>query len=204
MKDYELAELSEERLIAYVVSARRAGRSGAAQLGLGIFAQRRWDDLVRRALLKMPNRSDAEDVAGQTIRDVFKAAFDGMVIGEAVSFINTILARRIADFHKARKQTEALPEDLDDEEGKGRDLAIADDDTVLVDTQDTVDRLHERLSPEHKQVVDDYVFKGYDANETAARVNTSFPDLDPPMSAQNVHQIASRFRKDLREALEQS
>ena len=50
--------------------------------------------------------------------------------------------------------------------------------------------------------MDLFVIDGYDATETAEKVNNAFPDLNPPMSDQNVHQIASRFRRDLRGDLE--
>ena len=202
MKDYELDGLPDEQLIAYVTKARRAGNLDAAHLGLSIFAHRRFDDLVRRALAKMPSRSDAEDVVAQTIRDVFRAAFDGQSVGEAVNFTNRILSRRIADWHEARKQTDVLPEDQDDEDHWGRDAATVDDETARVDLAAVVTQVYDGLESDyHRQVIDDYVFDGYSAQETAARVNTSFPDLDPPMSDQNVHKIASRFRKDLRNAL---
>ena len=202
MKDYELDGLPDEQLVAYVAKARRAGALDAAHVGLAVFANRRFDDLVRRALAKMPSRADAEDVAAQTLRDVFKAAFDGQSVGEAVKFMNTILARRIADWHDSRKQAEPLPEDQDDEDAWGRDAATVDDETARVDLAAVVAQIYDQLeSDPHRQVVDDYVFGGYGAKETADRVNTSFPDLDPPMSDQNVHKIASRFRQDLRDSL---
>jgi DNA-directed RNA polymerase specialized sigma24 family protein len=202
MKDYELDGLADEQLIAYVAQAYEAGASDAAKLGLGIFAYRRYDDLVRRALLKMPSRQDAEDVAMQTLRDVFRAAFEGKSVGEAVNLMKTILARRIADWHDSRKFADPLPEEADDDEKRAPDAATADDDTAVVDVQDAVQQVMAGLqSDHHRQVVEDFVFNGYGAKETAERVNASFPDLDPPMSDQNVHQIASRFRKDLREAL---
>ena len=198
-KDYELDRLPDEQLIAYVAKARRAGAIDAAHLGLGIFANRRFDDLVRRALVKMPSRDDAEDVAAQTLRDVFKATFDGESVGEAVNFTKRVLARRIADWHEARKSVDALPEELDDEERRERDAAVSGDDTILVDLDDVVRQVTSELESDyHRQVVQDYVFDGYSAKETAERVNNSFPELDPPMSDQNVHKIASRFRKDLR------
>lgn len=204
MEDYDLAKRRDEELIAYVVAARDAGELDSARQALGIFAQRRWGDLVRRALLKMPTREDAEDVAAQAIAGALKAAFDGESIGEAVNLINRILSRRIADFHEARKRTEALPEDLDDDERKQPDAAIVEDDTAAVDLADVVTQVYDKLEEDHhRDVVDDYVFGGFDAKETAERVNTSYPDLDPPMSDQNVHQIASRFRKDLRDELSQ-
>jgi DNA-directed RNA polymerase specialized sigma24 family protein len=199
MKDYELAGLPDEELIAYVVRARKAGALDAARTGLGVFCHRRWDDLVARALVKMPSKSDAEDVAAQTVRDVFRAAFDGQSVGEAVRFMQRVLARRIADWYEARKQTEALPEDAgDDEEWHGYDAAVTPDETGGVDAADAVERVYGRLSSSHQEVIDDFGFAGYGAKETAERVNKSFPDLDTPMSEQNVHKIASRFRQDLR------
>lgn len=202
MKDYELDGLPDEQLIAYVAKARRADDLDAAHVGLAVFANRRFNDLVSRALVKMPSRADAEDVAAQTLRDVFKAAFDGQSVGEAVKFMNTILARRIADWYDSRKQTDVLPEDLDDEDAWGRDAATVDDETARVDLAAVVTQVYDQLESDyHRKVVDDYVFGGYGAKETADRVNNSFPDLDPPMSDQNVHKIASRFRKDLRDAI---
>ena len=205
MKDYELARLTDEELIAHVVTARRAGALQAARLGLGIFAQRRFDDLVRRALGKVGSRDDAEDLAARTIGDAFEAAFNGEVIGEAIVFLHRILSRRIADFYRARegKETEPLPEDLDDEERRRRDAAISPDETGKIELDEIVAAVFEKLSDPHKRVVDDYI-AGYNGAETAERVNNAFPDLDPPMSDQNVHQIVSRFRKDLRAALEQN
>jgi len=49
-----------------------------------------------------------------------------------------------------------------------------------------------------------YVLDGWAAEEAAAKVNEEFSDLNPPMSVDNVHKIASRFRKELRKALEES
>lgn len=202
--EYELDRLADGELIAYVVAAREAGNLQAARAALGVFAARRFDDLVRRALVRMGSREDAEDVAAQAIHGILEAAFKGELVGEAVVFLHRILQRRIADFYRSRRQTEQLPEDSDDEDGIRRDAAVTGDDKGIVELEQVVERIYARLSPEHCRVVDDYVFDGYDAAETAARVNNSFPGLDPPMSDQNVHQIASRFRKDLRRDLEGS
>jgi DNA-directed RNA polymerase specialized sigma24 family protein len=203
MKDYELDGLSDERLIAYVVRARRAGAMDAARLGLGVFANRRYDDLVFRASLRMPTREDAEDVAMRVIADIFKAAFEGQAVGEAVNFINRILQRRIADWYKTRKETEELPEEQSDDERKRPDAAVSGDGTGVVDVADVVAQVYARLeSDHHRQAVDDYVFDGYNARETCDRVNNAYPELDPPMSEQNVHKIASRFRKELRSELD--
>ena len=60
----------------------------------------------------------------------------------------------------------------------------------------------EPLSDAHRTVVELNVFQDLDATETAKRVNDALPDLDPPMSEANVHKIVSRFRKCVREKLE--
>ena len=56
----------------------------------------------------------------------------------------------------------------------------------------------------HRDVVELNVFEDLDATDTANRVNEAHPDLDPPMSETNVHKIVSRFRKCLREKLEEA
>jgi RNA polymerase sigma factor (sigma-70 family) len=206
-KDYELDRLTDEELIAYLVRARRAGNEAAAELAMAIFANRHFDDLVRSAMLKLKHREDAEDCAQQAIEGVLKTAFRGEVVAEAMGLLYRILGRRIADFYRDRERRpvpDALPEDLDDDERRRRDAAIEQDQTGAVDVGDVAERCYERRSPAHRMVIDDFVYDGYDGTETAARVNNALPDLDPPMSEANVHQIARRFRKDLRGDLEDS
>lgn len=205
-KDYELDRLSDEELIAYLVRARRASNEAAAELALAIFAHRHFDDLARKARKKLPSWADAEDCAQQAIEGTLKAAFRGELAVEALGLLYRILARRVADFHRDRERKpppDALPEDRDDDYPHA-DVATEAEATDLVDTVDVIERVVSTRSPEHRMVIDDYVFDGYDATETAARVNDAFPGLNPTMSDQNVHQIASRFRKDLRAALEES
>jgi hypothetical protein len=52
-------------------------------------------------------------------------------------------------------------------------------------------------------VVEDCVLLGYSAREAVERVASRFDgESDDSMTEQNVHQICSRFRKDLRARLE--
>ncbi len=201
--DYELDKLSDEGLIDYVVAARHAGDDAAAKRGLGIFAYRKFDLLADRARRK-PHISDhdAEDIAGQVIEGAFKAAFRGEFYGEAMAFLTRVLANKINDHYRKLNFNDALPEDRDDDEYHGPDVAISPDETSLVDLEDVIDGCFRKLSPEHRKVVDLFVFDGHDANSAAEKVNEAFPELQPPMSDQNVHKIASRFRKELRNELE--
>ena len=204
--EWELSRISDAEILAYVATARRAGRADAMRAALAVFAFRRHDDLVRFASARVPSRQDAEDLAQQAIESVFKAAFDGSATGEAVNFVYTILRRRIADFLEQRKRRggpeRALPEELDDDEAGGPDAAVEEDFAPAVDSRDVIERGKDGLSEAHRMVVDVYLENGFDAKETAAKVNTAFPDLDPPMSDANVHQIARRFRETLRDQLE--
>lgn len=206
-KDYELDSLSDEELIAYLVRARRARNDAAGGLALAIFAYRHFDDLKRTALGKMERVEDAEDCAQQAIEGVLRTAFQGEVVAEAMGLLYRILRRRIADFYRERERKpppDALPEDQDDDERRSRDAATVQDETGRVDVFDVAERCWERRQPAHRMVIDHYVYDGYNAAETAARVNDAFPELDTPMSETNVHQIAKRFREDLRADLEDS
>ena len=206
--EWELDRLGDEELLAYVAAARSAGNNGAMSTALGIFAYRRYDDLVRYARLKVPTEQDAEDLAQQALEGVFKAAFDGTVPGEAVNFVYTVLRRRIADFTDRRKRRGGgdlpLPEERDDDDERaGPPAAIQPNFAPEIDLQDVIDQAKAELSAAHREVVDLYLGDGYDAKETAERVNAAFADLDPPMSDANVHQIARRYRVRLRELLDQ-
>ena len=203
--EHELANLPDEELIAYVVAAREAGRVDAAKKALAIFAFGRFDMLVYRALKTVGNRDDAEEIASETIKDVLKSAFEGVSPGEAVNLMKTILSRRIADYHDARSRKPppvALPEESDDDEHWAPDAATSPDDKGVIFLQDLIDRALESLRPDHRLVVELKVFQKYSSKETADLVNQKFPNLDTPMTDQNVDQIATRFRKELREELD--
>jgi len=112
LKDYELDPLPDEELIAYAVAAREAGDSDAMKEALAILVFRRFDDLVRRARLKVP-ADHAEDIASQTIADAVVTKFKGESVGEFMKLVGPILSRRVADFHDKRSRsvdTSPLPE----------------------------------------------------------------------------------------------
>jgi len=204
---YDLGDLSDEELIAYAVAAREASDIDAMREGLGVLNFRRFDDLVRRALIKIPPK-DAEDVASQTMNEAVLSRFQGTSVGEFMNLVNRILQRRIADYYGKKERTldqVPLPEEnTEDDEVHGSTAAISPDETTGIGAQDVIDRQFETLSDEHRLVIERYILEDLAAEDAAAKVNEEFADLDPPMSVDNVHKIASRFRKDLRKALEES
>jgi DNA-directed RNA polymerase specialized sigma24 family protein len=203
----DLGNLDDEELIAYAVAAREAGDPEAMREGLAVIAQRRLGDMIRRAKIKVPE-PDAEDVAMLALGEAVLARFEGSSVGEFVNLQRTILARRIADYHqKAERSPDMveLPEEHRDEADEGRhrrDAAVSDPEVGAVDAQDVIDQVLGGLSAEHRRTAELYVFKGFSGEETANQVNQEFPDSNPKMSVDNVQQIASRFRKNLRGLLD--
>lgn len=190
--------MSDDELVAYLREARAGGRPAAMKPALAILVFGYWDTLVARARLRLP-ASDAEDVAGEVIASAIASAFDGSSVGEFRSWLHTILSRRVADYHEAKKRrprtTELVSEHGGDEEIWGHEPAVAFEGDALF-AGECLARAYEELGDEgHRRVVDLYVY----GPSTAADVSA---ELGAGMSEANVHQIASRFQRRFRELLE--
>jgi DNA-directed RNA polymerase specialized sigma24 family protein len=177
LAEAELVRLDDDALIAYVRSAR-AARHASERLALAVLVYGHWHNVARRVALKVPPAA-VEDVTSEVLVSALGAAFDGSSQGEFHVWLRTITARRIADFHR-RPRPATVP--LDDVS-----LQAPADGAVVV--EDAVSRVLSRLSDAHRQVVEQVVFEGRPAAEIDG------------MEAANVHQIASRFRRALREEL---
>ena len=111
LNENELDRLDSDALIAYIREAHDAGKPDCARTALGVLVYRHFDDVVRRVRIKIPT-SDVEDVAMNAVTSAFKSAFDGTAVGQFVSWLNTIVDRRIADYHrKPRAEEVPLPEE---------------------------------------------------------------------------------------------
>jgi RNA polymerase sigma factor (sigma-70 family) len=156
-----------------------------------------WPNLVSRAALKLP-RSDAEDVAGEAVTSAIAAAFDGRSVGEFRSWLHTILSRRIADYHEARKRL--VPTSALASEHRGEDETWSEEPEVAFEgdalfAQQCLRRAYADLDDErHRLVIDLHLLGPQSALETAKLVDG--------MSEANVHQIASRFQRRFRELLD--
>lgn len=202
----DLDRLDDEGLIAYAVAARKAGETDSMAEALAVIANRRLGNLIRRALMKVPD-ADAEDVAMQALGEAVIARFKGRSVGEFVNLMHTVLARRIADYHgkaERRPDTTPLPEENrgDDDAPHRRDAGVTGPEIGAVDAQSVVDQVLNDLSHQHRRTVELYVLDDLSGKDTANQVNEEFPDSNPKMSVDNVQQIASRFRSDLRDLLD--
>jgi len=190
---YELDTLDDDRLIAYIRSADEANEAAEAKHGLGVLVYGRWANVRRRVALKIPS-ADVDDLTGDIIAAAFESAFDGESVGQFVNWLNTITQRKVADYHRRGPgHTKTVSIDGGEEGEGGREIEDPGEGD-FVETADVIEGVMGALSAPHRRVVELNVLDGHPAGEVAGRV--------PDMTEANVHQIASRFRRDLRAALE--
>lgn len=201
--EHELDQLDDEALLAYYAAARELGHPSAGR-ALGVLVFRYFPDVHRRCRAKVPP-ADAEDVAQEAVVSAIRSRLDGKSVGEFRTWLNRIVGRRIADYtRKPRPDTTALAEEHADDEQIWGASGFHHPETGKIEIDELVDKALEDLSEAHREVIEIFVFEDQAAADAAARVNDKHPELNPPMSIDNVSQIAKRFRERLRELLEES
>jgi RNA polymerase sigma factor (sigma-70 family) len=185
-----LERLGDDALVDYMRQARRAGHPSAGD-ALAILVYGHWSNVERRVRLKVPE-THVEDLTGDIVADAITSAFDGTSVGEFVSWLATITKRAIADFYRRGRGREATVPLI--VEGDGLPQGAAPSESGAVEVRDAIERVMRTLREDHRKVVDLVVFEGRAADEAAREV--------PGMTAPNVHQIVSRFRRALRKELE--
>jgi RNA polymerase sigma factor (sigma-70 family) len=207
----ELIRLDDDELIAYAINHREAGDDAGADCALKIFAFGMEGPLRAFVRNRLDSHGDSviEEVAERALEDAIRSitALRGHTSAEARAFVFRIAKLRIVDYHrKGRVETTPL-EDLvaEGDAGPSSGAIRSEGEADLVATSLLVDDALAELRPDHQAVVKLYVLMGCSARETADQVRSRFrgPSHDP-MSEQNVQQIGSRFRKDLRARLEQA
>ena len=204
LSDLELDALSDDKLVSYLAQARSLGHIDAARRALQILVYGHMDRIearVRWKLGRKESQETVEKIAGEAFMSALFSMLSGASTGEFVSWLNTIVDRRIVDhLRKKRLETDPLAEEHLDDDVVGA-LPFDADMTGAIELQMIVDELRSELDEVHRLVVDLYCLEGHPAGDTADRINNTCPDLEPPMTENNVHAIASRFRRKLRERL---
>ncbi|MGH2715690.1 MAG: RNA polymerase sigma factor [Thermoleophilaceae bacterium] len=199
LPEHQLETLSDERLVDYLRRARGAGRHDAMKPAVAALVYGYWDNLVNRARLKLRTDADAEEVAAEAVVSAIASAFDGSSVGEFRSWLHTILSRRIADWWEAREQKldkTLLPSEHEgDEEVWGREPSAGFEGDALFARECIRSALAEIEDPRHRRVIELYLLGPHPAAETARLVGDG-------MTEANVHQIASRFQRRVKELLE--
>jgi RNA polymerase sigma factor (sigma-70 family) len=194
LADHELDKLSDEALIAYLRDARSAGAKDTARRALAVLVYGYEDIVEQRMALRLPAHA-VQDAAHEALVRAVASAFDSSSVGEFRSWLGTIVKRTIADWYRRRERRPEevqLPREHSGDERPEAVPAVASE-TGAVEFQMVVDDVMAKLSDSHREVIELHVFEDIPATEVCGRIDG--------MSADNVAQIASRFRKRLREAL---
>ncbi|MDQ3647608.1 MAG: sigma-70 family RNA polymerase sigma factor [Actinomycetota bacterium] len=193
--EQELIGLSDDELIDYIRRARAAGRVDAMTDALRILVFGYQGIVERRVALKVP-REDIEEVADAALESAFGAAFSGESVGEFRSWLNRITSRRIADYWRRREgkpELDPLPSEHEGDDAVWGAIASVEFEGTAIAAQRAVDQALSEISEAHRHVVEGFIFEDRPAAEVADEQGTS---------VDNVHQIASRFRKRVRELLD--
>jgi DNA-directed RNA polymerase specialized sigma24 family protein len=198
LPDHELDNLDDDQLIDYVRQARAHG--ALAEVGRAVarlaFGYER--TIRRRVSLRIPDER-VDEVAWNVIESALKSAFDGSSQGEFRSWMGTIIQRRVADYWKKHgsdpKLVPLVGEHEREDDVWGEEPAVEGPDPGVIDLQEAIERALSELEREdHRRVIEEAIFNDRPSVEVAAEIDG--------MTAANVDQIKSRFRRRVRELLE--
>lgn len=209
LNDLELDARSEAELIDYIRRARAAGDHGAVKLAVQMLAFGQYEQVRGRVRIELEGRpeADVDALAGAVIEGAMLAVFRGESVGEFRSLITRILQRRVADYYRSlygKARTEPLATEHEGDEEIWGEVPPAPEELSGVWARDLVARAMADLSSAHRAVVE-HRLAGHSSKEVAELVNNHLgQDLETAMSADNVDQITSRFRRRLRDLIDEA
>lgn len=192
--DLQLHQLSDEQLLEHVRAARDTGDLDGARLAVRILVFGYLDHVRARVALKVPEHA-VDEVAGHALISAVAGAFRGGSVGEFRSWLHVIVDRRIADYHRAGRLELVPLEDWHEA------VAAPSDEAEAMAFQSLIEAALSDLSDVHRAAIDLYVFGDLSAYETSRELEKTFSDREHPISPDNVHKIAQRFRERLRALL---
>ena len=203
---HRLDGLDDEGLVDYVAAAHAAGDLEAERAGLGLLAFA-FEPRIRAWVALSVPRQDHDDVVIEVQASLIKASFEGKVVGQFGGFLKAITKHRVADYWRVRErrgQPEPLGNEHEGDDGAGQVAATADD-TAVVELRALVDRVLATRNPLHQKVIRLYGpdvagFLNLPADEVKAAIDGD--DSTDTVGVDNVAQIWSRFKRDLREELD--
>lgn len=212
--DPELARLSDEELIAYIVRARAAGRPDCAARAAAILAYRQQQRVRAFVAVRLASKGSGvvEEVAEQAVFDAIRgaASFEGGTLKEFRRWVFVIARRRIADrIDKQQRKQDSLYEEvpLEQDWGEGpQERPLPGGDPIEAFERGSVfnQAFGELRKDSHKLVVLLGLY-GYSHREIARKVTSQLAGSEAdPISENNVSKILSRFNKRLDDLLEEA
>lgn len=207
LSEHQLDGLSDDELVDYIRRARAEGELVAMRTAIQVLAYGSYDEVHARVRMKMQSQSDAdvEMVTDEVVGGAMLAAFRGESVGEFRALVTRILKRRVADYYRSSRSEmflEPLAAEHEGEEGVWGNVPVDPEDEVgAVWAADLLERTLAELSPAHRAAVE-HRLAGHSSKEAAELVNNHLAgELERPMTADNVDQINSRFRRDLNDLI---
>jgi RNA polymerase sigma factor (sigma-70 family) len=197
LSDPELQRLSDDELIDYIRKARAAGMPDEVDRAVAILAWGYMPTIRNRVRLRIPDE-EVEEVAWDALEGALKSAFDGDSTVQFRGWIRIIIRNKVADFwrrHGKDPRQVPLPEEHErDEDVWGVTPSVEGPTPGLVDLEAAIDQAYDELERDgHRQVIDEALFADRPSGEVAAEIEG--------MTAANVDQIKTRFRRRVRELL---
>lgn len=215
MNDAQLAELSDEKLIAYAVRARAAARLDCAERAIQVIAFRHEKRVRSFVSLRLQSKGDVvcDEVADITLSQAIAgaASFEGGTVKEFRRWIFVIARRRIADqldSERRKKERDYGEVPLEEDWGEGPKLRAdlpGGDPIAAFDRGSVFNQALGGLKKDSHRLVVLLDIHGIPHKQIAAEVNRQFGDtLTDPMTENNVTKILSRFHKRLDDLLEEA
>jgi DNA-directed RNA polymerase specialized sigma24 family protein len=206
LSDQQLYVLRPEQLVGYVAAAKRAGAMHEAQTAVHMLLFRYENQIRARVRLRLPahlqRHADvvADWVLEQLLRSALKLSFTGSSMGEWVSWTNVAIKRQVISFFRTPmgrglEREDSLPSEHHDDDAPDR-IGIDFDEAGVVERMDAlaaIDTAIGKVSAEHAAILHAALWDDLPSAEVAALHKTT---------PQNVDQIKSRFRKELRKEIE--
>jgi hypothetical protein len=197
--ELELEQLNDDELVAYLVAARDADAQEAVVTATGVLVFRRYEVQFLLIRGKVGTDHEAEEILAAVFESALRSPFKGSHTGEFFALLNIIRKRRVADFHQ-KKNSEGDQQQPADDDDIFSGVAGPDDPEGEVVALVLLQELLAEESERDRMVIEMKI-DGHVAKQIAERVNEEFPDLDPPMTFENVDQIFSRFKRRARPLL---
>lgn len=197
LTDHQLHDLADDQLIAYIRAGRDAGEREVAKRALWFLVDGHEADVRRRLRLRLPKDAPFDDLAHDVLVRAVGSAFDGRSIGQFRAWLNTIVDRAAVDYYRAQgrqpPQTALPSEHLGDDDVWTQEPGV-ESEAGAVELRLVKDEVMAEFNDVHRHVLELHVFGGLTAPEVCDRMDG--------VSEANVAQIASRFRKRLKERLD--
>lgn len=197
LSDPELQRLTDDELIDYIRQARADGMPEEVDRAVAILAWGYMPTIRNRVRLRIPDQ-EVEEVAWDVLEGALKSAFDGDSTIQFRGWIRIIVRNKVADYwrrHGKDPRHVPLPEEHErDEDVWGVTPSVEGSTPGLIDLEAAIDQAYDELErPEHREVIDEALFADRPSSEVAAEIEG--------MTAANVDQIKTRFRRRVRELL---